>query len=197
MAAVPDMLGVPLLREGMPIGVIALARRTVRPFTEKQIELVTTFADQAVIAIENTRLFEEVQQRTHELTKRWSSRPPRRGAQGHQPSPFDLQPVLDTLEIAARLCEAEFGFYARRTARLLRRRQLLALREADATGCRASRSAAVGRSCDEHPGAHYWKRRTVHIPDVLADPEYRSELLRSWRNTDASWPCPLLRERTI
>ena len=102
-------LGVPLLREGNPVGALVLARRSMRPFTDKQIELVTTFADQAVIAIENVRLFDEVQAKTRDLTEALTYQT---GSSNIlrviASSPTDVKPVLKAIvESACELCEAD------------------------------------------------------------------------------------------
>ena len=101
----------PLLREGMPIGVIALQRTQVQPFTDKQIELVTTFADQAVIAIENARLFDEVQSRTRDLAETLEQQTATSEVlQIISRSPGKLEPVSESvLANAARLCAANYG----------------------------------------------------------------------------------------
>ena len=187
------MLGVPLLRQGVGIGVIILTRKQPLPFTDKQIELVTTFADQAVIAIENTRLFEAEQQRTRELTE----------ALGQQTatadmlkvisrSAFDLDAVLDTLtRSAALLCQAEMAGIVRPqdgahywvTAfnfpsafmEFVRTRPIL-----------RDRGSVVGRALLEG--------RVVHSPDVLADPDFtygEAQKLGGYRTVLG---IPLLRE---
>src|SRR5262245_52560902 len=108
---VRTVLGVPLLREGTPIGVLLLQRSIVQPFTDKQIDLATTFADQAVIAIENVRLLEAEQQRTRELSESLE----RQTATSEvlkviSRSPGKLEPVFDAmLANATRICEATYG----------------------------------------------------------------------------------------
>jgi len=105
------VLGVPLLREGAAVGFMILMRKTVRPFTHKQIELVETFADQAAIAIENVRLFDEVQARTRELSEALEQQTATSEVLGIiSSSPGELDPVFQAmLENATRICEAKFG----------------------------------------------------------------------------------------
>ena len=105
------VLGVPLLREGMSIGVIILSRFQARPFTDKQIELATTFADQAVIAIENVRLFDELQARTRDLGEALEQQTATSAVlQVISSSPGELEPVFTAmLENAVRICGAAFG----------------------------------------------------------------------------------------
>src|SRR5262249_52606327 len=103
---VHTMLGVPLLREGTPIGVLVLQRSIVQPFTGKEIELAETFADQAVIAIENVRLFDEVQARTHELSESLEQQTATSEVlKIISSSPGELEPVFQAmLENAVQVC---------------------------------------------------------------------------------------------
>ena len=105
------MLGVPLVRDGIPIGVMTLLRNTVQPFSDKETDLATTFADQAVIAIENVRLFEAEQQRTRELIESLEQQTATSDVlQVISSSPGDLNPVFQTiLANATRICEANFA----------------------------------------------------------------------------------------
>jgi signal transduction histidine kinase len=157
-------LGVPMLREGVPIGVLSLARSEVRPFTEKQIELVATFADQAVIAIENARLLSELRESLQQQTAtadvlKVISR-----------SAFDLRAVLQTLvESAARFCDADKAhivrerdgtFYTAETYGYSRE----FMGYIKNIPIKAERGSAAGRALLEG--------RVIHISDVKADPEY-------------------------
>jgi GAF domain-containing protein/CheY-like chemotaxis protein/anti-sigma regulatory factor (Ser/Thr protein kinase) len=164
-------LSVPLLREGVAIGNLQVRRDQVRPFTDKHISLLQTFADQAVIAIENVRLFTELEARNHDL----------RAALAQQTatsdvlklisrSAFDPQPVLGVLvENAVRLAAATWGYIYRFDGEVFR-----AVAEHGVpsevrdfwrrTPLRVGRGSGAGRAALE--------RRTIHIPDVLTDPEY-------------------------
>ncbi len=114
------MLGVPLLREGSPIGVLALTRSQVEPFSDREIGLVTTFADQAVIAIENVRLFDEVQARTRELSEALEQQTATSEVlRVISSSPGELKSVFESmLANAVRICEAKFGVLYRYDGKL-------------------------------------------------------------------------------
>ena len=166
-------LGVPLLREGNPIGVILVSRRTVRPFTDKEIELVETFADQAVIAIENVRLFEAEQQRTRELSESLEQQTATSEVlRVISASPGKLEPVFQImLENAVRICDAKFG--------------LMQLYEKGTFHLGAMHNAppafaeALGRRGPITPGPLTpltrvaATKKLVHVSDYLEEPAYK------------------------
>jgi GAF domain-containing protein/DNA-binding response OmpR family regulator len=168
-------LGVPLLREGVPIGVLAITRSSVRPFSDKQIELATTFADQAVIAIENVRLFDEVQARTRDLSESLQQQTATADVlKVISRSAFDLKSVLQTLvESAARLCDADKGTITRQIDGMLYR--------AESYGFPAElmerwRDVPVTPERGNVSGRALLEGRTVHIADVDTDPDFNLDM---------------------
>ena len=164
------LLGVPLLREGMPIGVMVLQRKAVRPFSERQIELASTFADQAVIAIENVRLFDEVQARTRELSEALEQQTATSEVlQVISSSPGELEPVFETmLANAVRICEATFGNMYLRDGEVFR---IAAAHNTPPPLLEHRRRVPLQRPTSAF-GRMVRTKEVVHVADLLADPRY-------------------------
>jgi GAF domain-containing protein len=171
-----SVLGVPMLRDGMAIGAILVARDHVAPFSDNQIALLKTFADQAVIAIENVRLFTELGARNSELRAALEQQT----ATGEilrviSGSPTDEQPVFEAIvESARQLCEATYSTLLLTDTGQIR---VAAVRGVDEAGVAAMRQAyprPIAR--DTTTGRAVLDRRLVHIADSALDPEYTHPL---------------------
>ncbi len=171
LAQFRTMLGVPLLREGLPIGVIALLRRTVRPFTDHQIELVTTIADQAVIAIENVRLFEAEQERSRELAESLEQQTATSEVlRVISSSPGDLGPVFAAmLENAVRICDSKFGNIYRWDGEAF---HLLAAHNSPPAIVEHRRRTPLRPHPNAPMGRMVATKRLVHVVDAAAEGAY-------------------------
>ncbi len=182
---VRTMLAVPLLREGVAIGVITIRRHEVRPFADKQIALLQTFADQAVIAIENVRLFKELEVKNRDLTEALEQQTATSEIlRVISSSPTDVQPVFDTIvQSAARLCGATRSNLLRFDGELLSLEATFGFTPADVEAIRKAFPQRPGRESvvaviepgrESAVGRAVMEGQVIHIPDVTQDPQYRN-----------------------
>jgi len=189
------VLGVPLLREGAVLGTIGLVRKRVQPFTDRQIELVRTFADQAVIAMENARLLSELQARTRDLEESLEYQTATSDVLNViSRSTADVQPVLDTVaETAVRLCGADGGSITTREGEVYR---YVSAYAADAGFWAALRQRTLVPGRDSTAGRVALEGRVVHIADIRTEPDHaRPEAVAAGYHT--SLGVPLLREGAV
>ena len=171
LSGMRTVMGIPLIQEGVTAGVFLIARRAPQPFSDKQIKLAMTFADQALIAIENARLFDEVQKRTEDLAESLQQQTATANVlKTISRSTFDLKAVLETLvESAARLCDAEKSIITRQIAGVFYRAQSYGFSREFVEAVMdvpvlPERGSVTGRALLEGG--------LVHIADVHKDPEY-------------------------
>ena len=194
-AGTRSMSGSPLRREGNAIGALIVYRDRLAPFTEEEMALQQSFADQAAIAIENARLFDELQARTADLSESLQQQTATADVlKVISRSAFDLQTVLDTLvESAARLCDADRACVFQKSGEVFRwvsnygfSDELIAY--ADAHPFTAGPNSTTSRVALEG--------KTIHNPDVLADPDYKASEYQRLGNYRTMLGIPLLREGT-
>jgi signal transduction histidine kinase len=190
-----SVLTVPLRHQGRPIGVIAVSRPEPRGFSAEQIQLLTTFANQAVIAIENVRLFTELQARNRDLTEALEQQTATSEVlKVISRSTFDLQPVLETLiESAVRLCGADAGEVYRQDGENY---QVVASCAVTPAIVELSKKYPIALNRGSATGRAILERRVVHIPDSLADADY-TWARREVQTSMTLLAVPMLRESAV